>query len=78
MTENTTIPLKIAVGMWEIDFKNMGEIMEINHVIHTSRNQYTRFVNRMKKEGLHAFSTMTLDPDESFDRIDFDVGFEKG
>jgi hypothetical protein len=74
--EAKTIPLKVAVGMWTVNFQDMHE--EIKTVVETpvSKKQYSRFVNRIKKQPLSAFGTMII-TNEGIDRRDFDVGVEK-
>ena len=74
--EAKTIPLKVAVGMWAINFRGMYE--EIKNVKETpvSKRQYNRLVNRMKKYPRSAFSTMIITDDEVGKR-DFDVGIAK-
>jgi hypothetical protein len=74
--EAKTIPLKIAVGMWVINFRGMHEEIKTVEEMPVSKRQYNRFVNRMKKYPMSAFSTIIITDDE-VDKRDFDVGMAK-
>ena len=74
--ETKTVPLKVAVGMWAINFRGMHEEIKTVDKTPVSKRQYNRFVNRMKKYPRSAFSTMIITDDEVGKR-DFDVGIAK-
>lgn len=74
--ESKTIPLKIAVGMWVINFRGMHDEIKTIEEIHISKKQYNRFVNRIKKCPSSTFSTMIINGEE-VDKRDFDVGIVK-
>lgn len=71
-----TIPLKVAVGMWAINFRGMHKEIKTVEETPVSKRQYNRFVNRMKKYPISAFSTMIITDDEVGKR-DFDMGMAK-
>lgn len=74
--EAKTIPLKVAVGMWTINFRGMHDEIKAIEEMPVSKRQYNRFVSRMKKYPRSAFSTMTI-TDNEVGKRDFDVGMEK-
>lgn len=75
--ERETVSLKIAVGMWMMELKGVEEITDINPNIGISKSHYNRYVARARKNVDNAFSTMIIDPTDSFDKINFDVGLQK-
>jgi hypothetical protein len=74
--EAKTIPLKVAVGMWAINFRGVHEEIKTVKETPVSKKQYDRFVNRVKKHPRSAFSTMII-TDDNVRKRDYDVSMVK-
>lgn len=75
--DQETVSLKTAIGMWMMDLKGVEEITDINNNICISKHYYNRYVAKARKNINNTFSTIIIDPTNSFDKLDFDVGLHK-
>jgi hypothetical protein len=74
--EAKTTPLRVAVGMWAINFQKIHEEITTVEKTPVSKRHYNRVVNRIKKNPGSTFSMMII-TEVGVDNRDFDVGLAK-